>query len=176
MQSHDLKMFVKGGSTMKRKVLAIFAILFLVVLTTSAFAQSSAPGDQGTQPGPGYGVGPGGGYGYGPGYGYGMGPGMMGPGWGGGYGMGPGMMGPGYGPGYGYGMGPGMMGPGYGPGYGWGPGMMGPGYGYGPGEGQSYSNLTPEEREARTKAFVEEYIKRYLPGYSLEKKPSTKTK
>jgi hypothetical protein len=140
---------------MKRKVLAIFAILFLVVLTTSAFAQSSAPGDQGTQPGPGYGMG--GGYGYGPGYGYGMGP-WMGPGWHGGYGMGPGMMGPGYGPGYGYGMGP------------W---MMGPGYGYGPGEGP---NLSPEEREARAKAFVEEYLRRYLPGYSLEKKPSANKK
>ena len=145
---------------MKKKVAAIFAILFSVVLLTAAFGQSSTPNDQGTQPGPGYGAGPRGGYGYGPGYGYGMGPGMMGPGWHGGYGMGPGMMGTGYGsgPGYGYGMGP------------W---MMGPGYGYGPGEGPA---LTPEEREARAKAFVDEYIRRYLPGYSLEKKPPTDKK
>lgn len=136
---------------MKKKILPIFAILFAVLLTTAAFGQSSAPSEEGTRPGPGYGMGPGG-YGYGPGYGYGVGPGMMGPG-------------------YGYGMGPGMMGPGYG--YGMGPWMMGPGYGYGPGEGPA---LTPEEREARTKAFVDEYIRRYLPGYSLEKKPSTKSK
>ena len=120
---------------MKKKVLAIVAILFLVVLTTSAFAQSAAPGDQGTQPGPGYGTGPGGGYGYG----YGMGPGMMGPGWGGGYGMGPGMMGPGYGPGYGYGMGPGMMGS-FGPDYGMGSGTM---FGYGT---RSDLNLSAEQR------------------------------
>lgn len=93
---------------MKQKLTAMLAILLLVLLTTSAFAQSSAPSDQGTQPGPGYGMGPGGGYGYGPGYGYGMGP--------------------------------------------W---MMGPGYGYGPGEGPAGS---PEEREARAKAFAEEYI------------------
>jgi hypothetical protein len=157
---------------MKKKVLAIFAILFLMALTASAFAQPSAPGDQGTRPGPGYGTGPGEGYGYGPGYGYGMGPEMMGPGWGGGgYGMGPWMMGPGWQGGYG--MGPGMMGPGYGPGYGWGPGMMGPGPGYGRGEGPT---LTPEEREARAKAFVEEYIRRYLPAYTLEKKSTTKKK
>ena len=123
---------------MKKKVLPIFAILLSVVLTTAVFAQSSVPSEEGTRPGPGYGMGPGG-YGYGPGYGYGMGPGMMGPG-------------------YGYGMGP---------------RMMGPGYGYGPGVGPA---LTPEEREARAKAFVEEYITRYLPGYSLEKKESTKTK
>jgi len=139
---------------MKKKASAIFAILFSVILTTAALGQSSAPSEEGTRPGPGYGMGHGGGYGYGPGYGYGMGPGMMGPGWGGGYGMGPGMMGSGYG-------------------YGMGPWMMGPGYGYGPGEGP---NLTREEREARAKAFVDEYIRRYLPGYSLEKKPSTKTK
>ena len=113
---------------MKKKVLAIVTILFLVVLTTSAFAQSAAPGDQ-TQPGPGYGTGPGGGYGYG------MGPGMMGPGWGGGYGMGPGMMGPGYG----YGMGPGMMGS-FGPDYGMGSGTM---FGYGT---RSDLNLSAEQR------------------------------
>jgi hypothetical protein len=153
---------------MKGKILALLTVWFFVVLATSVLAQSSAPSDQGTQPGPGYGYGPG------PGYGYGPGPGMMGPGWGGGYGMGPWMMGPGWRGGYG--MGAGMMGPGYGPGYGWGPGMMGPGYGYGPGEGQPYPDLTPEEREARTKAFVEEYIRRHLPGYSLEKKQPTKKK
>ena len=113
---------------MKKKVLAIVTILFLVVLTTSAFAQSAAPGDQ-NQPGPGYGTGPGGGYGYG------MGPGMMGPGWGGGYGMGPGMMGPGYG----YGMGPGMMGS-FGPDYGMGSGTM---FGYGT---RSDLNLSAEQR------------------------------
>jgi Spy/CpxP family protein refolding chaperone len=132
---------------MKRKVLAIFAILFLMVWTTAAFAQS--PGQE-TRPGPGYGMGPGGGYGYGPGYGYGMGPGMMGPGWQGGYGMGPGMMGS-YGQGYGYGMGPGMMGN-YG--YGMGPGIMGgfgPDYGMGSGMFGGYGtrndlNLSAEQR------------------------------
>lgn len=31
-------------------------------------------------------------------------------------------------------------------------------------------DLTPEEREARAKAFAAEYIRRYLPGYRLEKK------
>ena len=165
---------------MKKKFLAILAIFFLVIVTTSAFAQPSAPSDQGARPGPGYGAGPDEGYGYGPGYGYGMGPwmmgpGMMGPGWGG-YGMGPWMMGPGWG--HGYGMGPGMMGRGYGPGYGYGMGlgMMGPGYGYGPGGGQPYSNLSPEERESRAKAFVEEYLRRNLPGYSLEKKQQPKKK
>ena len=67
---------------MKKKVLALLTILFFVILTSAAFAQSSAPSDQQTRPGPGYGssAGPGGGYGYGPGYG--MGPGMMGPGYG----------------------------------------------------------------------------------------------
>lgn len=79
---------------MKKKVLALLTILFFVILTSAAFAQSSAPSDQETRPGPGYGssAGPGGGYGYGPGYG--MGPGMMRPGYG--PGTGPGMMGPGY--------------------------------------------------------------------------------
>ena len=67
---------------MKKKVLALLAILFFVILTIPTFAQSAAPSDQETRPGPGYGssAGPGGGYGYGPGYG--MGPGMMGPGYG----------------------------------------------------------------------------------------------
>ena len=65
---------------MKKKVLALLTILFFVILTSAAFAQSSAPSDQETRPGPGYGssAGPGGGYGYGPGYG--MGPGDDGPG------------------------------------------------------------------------------------------------
>jgi len=69
---------------MKKKVLALLTILFFVILTSAAFAQSSAPSDQETRPGPGYGssAGPGGGHGYGPGYGYGMGPGMMGQGYG----------------------------------------------------------------------------------------------
>jgi putative membrane protein len=84
---------------MKKKVLALLTILFFVILTSAAFAQSSAPSDQETRPGPGYGssAGPGGGYGYGPGYGmgpgYGYAPGegqyypnrhynMMGGGWG----------------------------------------------------------------------------------------------
>jgi hypothetical protein len=160
---------------MKNKGLAIVAMVFLLMATAPAFAQPSGPSDQGARPGPGYGMGPGGGYGYGPGYGYGMGPWMMGPGWGGGYGMGPGMMGPGWGGGYGYGMGPWMMGPGWRHGYGMG-GGYGPGYGYGPDEGQSYRNLSPEEREARAKAFAEQYLRRYLPGYSLEKKPQAKKK
>jgi len=123
---------------MKKNSLALLAILFAVVLTTSVFAQ--AP-NQETRPGPGYGMGPGGGYGYGPGYGYGMGPGMMGPGWQGGYGMGPGMMGPGYGygSGYGYGMGPGMMGS-FGPDYGMGSGTM---FGFGT---RSDLNLSAEQR------------------------------
>jgi hypothetical protein len=30
--------------------------------------------------------------------------------------------------------------------------------------------LTPEQREERTKTFVEHYIQRFLPGYTLEKK------
>ena len=72
---------------MKKKILALLTILFFVIVTTSVFAQSSAPSDEETRPGPGYGssAGPGGGYGYGPGSGYGMGPGMMGPGYGGSY-------------------------------------------------------------------------------------------
>lgn len=84
---------------MKKKVLAIFAILFLLVLATSAFAQSSAPSDEGTRAGPGmmyqqsqgqgqdaYGPGMMGGQGQGQGT---YGPGMMygyGVGWMGGYG------------------------------------------------------------------------------------------
>jgi uncharacterized membrane protein len=104
----------------QKKILALLTILFFVTLTTSVFAQSSAPSDEGTRPGPGYSAGPGGGYGYGPGSGYGMGPGMMGPGYGGSYGMRPWMQGPGWSGGYG--MGPGMMGSQYG--YGMGPWML----------------------------------------------------
>jgi putative membrane protein len=105
---------------MQKKVSMIFAMVFFVMISTLALAQSSAPADQGPPPGPGYGMEPGGGYGpYGPGSRHGMGSGMMGPDSRGGYGMGPGMMGQGWG---GYGMGPGMMGPGYG--YGMGPWMF----------------------------------------------------
>ena len=115
---------------MKKKVLAIVAILFLVVLTTSAFAQSAAPGDQGTQPGPGYGTGPGGGYGYG------MGPGMMGGLgrrlWNGAGDDGPGMA-------VRLRDGPGMMGS-FGPDYGMGSGTM---FGYGT---RSDLNLSAEQR------------------------------
>jgi len=101
----------------KKKIVALSSVLFFVILTSLAFAQSPAPADKGAQAGPGYGMEPGGGYGpYGPGSRYGMGPGMMGPEWHGGYGMGPGMMVQGWGGGYG--MGPGMMGPGYGYGMG----------------------------------------------------------
>ncbi len=41
---------------------------------------------------------------------------------------------------------------------------MGPGWWQG-----QYSNLTPEERQAQAKDFVEQYVQRYLPGYKLEK-------
>ena len=40
---------------MKKKVLALLTILFFVILTSAAFAQSPAPSDQQTRPGPGYG-------------------------------------------------------------------------------------------------------------------------
>ena len=73
------------------------------------------------------------------------------------------------------GMGGGMMGgQGYGPGYGrnqgYGPYGPGPGYGPSPQQNQPPQNLTPEEQKAREKAFVEQYIQRYLPDYKLEKK------
>jgi hypothetical protein len=63
--------------------------------------------------------------------------------------------------------GPGMMegGQGYGP-------EPGYGYGQGPGQGQAAPNLSPEEQKARAKAFVDEYIRRYLPEYKLEKRDS----
>jgi len=87
-----------------------------------------------------------------------MGGGMMGPGYGRGQGMGGGMMGgQGYGPGYGRGQGYGPYGP-------------GPGYRPGPEQSQPPQNLTPEEQQARDKAFVDEYIRRNLPEYKLEKK------
>ncbi|MGB7946080.1 MAG: hypothetical protein WCH75_00215 [Candidatus Binatia bacterium] len=74
-------------------------------------------------------------------------------------------------------MGGGMMGGGY---RGGGQGMMGGGQGYGPeygyrqgpGQSQPSLNLTPEEQKARAKAFVEEYLQRYLPEYKLEKRDS----
>jgi hypothetical protein len=89
-------------------------------------------------------------------------------------GGGDGMMGPGYG---GQGMGGGMMGgQGYGPGYGGNQGYgPGPGYRPSPEQSQPPQNLTPEEQKARAKAFVDEYIQRYLPDYELEKKDSKKT-
>lgn len=81
--------------------------------------------------------------------------------------MGNGVMGPGYG---GQGMGGGMMGgQGYGPGYS-GSQNYGPGYRPNPEQSQAPQNLTPEEQKARAKAFVDEYIQRYLPDYKLEKK------
>ena len=86
--------------------------------------------------------------------------------------MGGGTMGPGYG---GQGMGGGMMGgQGYGPGYSGSQGY-GPGYRPNPEQSQAPQNLTPEEQKARAKAFVDEYIQRYLPDYKLEKKGTTKT-
>lgn len=66
---------------MKKKVLAIFAILFLLVVTTSAFAQSSALSDEGTRAGPGTMYQQSQGQGqdaYGPGMMYGYGAGWMG--------------------------------------------------------------------------------------------------
>ena len=84
---------------MKKKVLGTLTVLFFVILTTAAFAQSSAPSDEGTRTGPGmmyvqgqgqgqdaYGPGMMGGQGQGQGA---YGPGMMygyGVGWMGGYG------------------------------------------------------------------------------------------
>jgi hypothetical protein len=79
--------------------------------------------------------------------------------------MGGGMMG------QGSGMGQGMIGGGQG--YGPGPGY---GYGQGPGQGQAAPNLSPEEQKARAKAFVDEYIRRYLPEYKLEKRDSKDNK
>jgi hypothetical protein len=75
--------------------------------------------------------------------------------------MGGGMMG------QGSGMGQGVMGGGQG--YGPAPGY---GYGQGPGQNQAAPNLSPEEQKARAKAFVDEYIRRYLPEYKLEKRDS----
>ncbi len=61
-------------------------------------------------------------------------------------------------------MGPHIMGPGMMGSHMMGPGMMGPGW------GQYYATLTPEEAQAQAKAFVEEYIRLYLPGYELKKR------
>ncbi len=75
-------------------------------------------------------------------------------------------------------MGGGMMGPRSGMGQ----GGMGGGQGYGPGYGpspeggQSSPNLTPEEQKARAKAFVEDYLRRNLPEYELQKKDTKKSK
>jgi uncharacterized membrane protein len=111
IQSERSKQFVRGGSTMKKKFLGMLTLLFFVVLTTAAFAQSSAPGDQENRPGQGYGAGPGmmGSQGQGQGQQGTYGPGMM-------YGQGQGQQsqGPGnYGPSMMYGYGVGWMG-GYG--------------------------------------------------------------
>lgn len=80
-------------------------------------------------------------------------------------------------------MGGGMMGPRSGMGQ----GGMGGGQGYGPGYGpygsspspegrQSSPNLTPEEQKARAKAFVDDYLRRNLPEYELQRKDSKKSK
>ena len=47
------KQFVRGGRSMKKKNLGLLAILFFVVLTTAALAQTTAPSDEGSRPGPG---------------------------------------------------------------------------------------------------------------------------
>jgi len=75
-------------------------------------------------------------------------------------------------------MGGGMMGPRSGMGQ----GGMGGGQGYGPGyesvpeQKQTSPNFTAEERKARDKAFVEEFIRQHLPEYTLEKKNNKKGK
>jgi hypothetical protein len=48
-------------------------------------------------------------------------------------------------------------------------GMMGPGM-WGPGWRHYQPNLTEEQVEEQAKAFVEQYIRFYLPGYELSKK------
>jgi len=111
IQSDDLKQFVKGGSTMKKKVLGMLAILFFVVLTTAALAQSTAPSDEGGRAGPGMMYSQSQGQGPGQGQEQRQGPGQdaYGPGMMGGQGQGQGT----YGPGMMYGYGIGWMG-GYG--------------------------------------------------------------
>jgi hypothetical protein len=94
---------------MKKKVLGMLTVLFFVILTTAAFAQSSAPGDQGTRPGPGYSTGSGMMYGQGQSQGQGQDQSVYGPGMMGGQGQGQGA----YGPSIMYGYGAGWMG-GYG--------------------------------------------------------------
>jgi hypothetical protein len=75
-----------------------------------------------------------------------------------------------YGP---YGHGPGWMRGGMGPG-GMGPGWMGPGYGggYGPGacpmlQGEAAAPAAITEDEAKARA--EEFVKEFMPGFSVEK-------
>ena len=84
---------------MKKKVLGMLTVLFFVILTTAAFAQSSAPSDEGIRAGPGMM--------YSQSQGQGQGQDAYGPGMMGGQGQGT------YGPGMMYGYGAGWMG-GYG--------------------------------------------------------------
>jgi len=86
---------------MKKKVLAMLTVLFFVILTTAAFAQSTVPSDEGTRAGPGMM--------YSQSQGQGQGQDAYGPGMMGGQGQGQGT----YGPGMMYGYGAGWMG-GYG--------------------------------------------------------------
>lgn len=89
---------------MKKKILGMLTVLFFVILTTAAFAQSSAPSEKGTRAGPGMM--------YVQGQGQGQGQDAYGPGMMGGQGQGQGGQGT-YGPGMMYGYGVGWMG-GYG--------------------------------------------------------------
>jgi hypothetical protein len=70
----------------------------------------------------------------------------------------------------------GMMGPRSGMGQGRGGQGYGPGYGSGQEQNQASPNLTAEEQKARDKAFVEDYIRRHLPEYTLQKKDNKKGK
>ena len=86
---------VRGGRTMKKKNVGLLAILFFVVLTTAALAQSTAPSDEESRPGSGMMYGQSQGQsqnGYGPGMmndqGRGQGQGTYGPGMMYGYGAG----------------------------------------------------------------------------------------
>jgi uncharacterized membrane protein len=97
------KQFVRGKSTMKKKFLGMLTLLFFVILTTAALAQTTAPSDEGTRPGPGMM------YGQSQSQDPGQGQSTYGPGMLGGQGQGQGA----YGPGMMYGYGAGWMG-GYG--------------------------------------------------------------
>jgi hypothetical protein len=55
--------------------------------------------------------------------------------------------------------------------HGMGPGMMGAGAAGCP--MATEATLTPEQQQERAKTFVEHYIKQFLPGYTLEKQPSS---